>query len=89
MGSIGLTNATIGFLDVPRIDGASIALAKLLPLEQAHQELLIQCHGQGQGVRYLVEWCGDGEAPQEVREALRIAGVTLTTEEEAGHHDPR
>lgn len=80
MSSIDLTDSTIGFLDVPKLDGNSVALARLLPLEQQHEGLNISCHGQGRGVRYLLEWRGKGDAPEELREALRVAGVTVPEE---------
>jgi len=82
VGGIDLTDSTVGFLDVPKLSGNSAALARLLPLEQQHEGLSISCHGQGQGVRYLLEWQGEGEPPEEFREALRIAGVIVPEEGE-------
>lgn len=76
---IDLTERTIGFVDVPKLNGNSAALARILPLEREHEELLIQCHGRGNGVRYLLEWRGEEEPPEEVREALMAAGAIVPT----------
>lgn len=76
MTNIELTEATIGYLDT-ELKEARGTCAELLKLEELYDGLLVQCHGNGRGVRYLLEWHGEGDAPEEVLVAIVAAGATL------------